>query len=128
MSTTIASEDLGTGFCRVAIAAPTTRVDLALPVGVPVVSLLPAIVTRAEQDPTASHGWTLRRLDGARLDPAAPLALAGVREGARLTAAGIDEDRAVDLARTIIALLEGAFILARASKPPTPCTPPAEPR
>jgi type VII secretion integral membrane protein EccD len=92
VSTTITSEDLGTGFCRVAIAAPTTRVDLALPVGVPVVSLLPAIVTRAEQDPTASHGWTLRRLDGARLDPAAPLALAGVREGELLLlTAGHDE-------------------------------------
>jgi AcrR family transcriptional regulator len=54
------------------------------------------------------------------------LATAGVFDAwiagasARLTAAGIDEDRAVDLARTIIALLEGAFILARASKTTDP--------
>lgn len=69
------------GFCRVCVAAPTTRVDLALPVAVPLISLLPAIVTRAEQDPSAQHGWALSRLDGARLDPAAPLAVSGVREG-----------------------------------------------
>jgi type VII secretion integral membrane protein EccD len=71
----------GEGFCRVAIAAPATRVDLALPTGVPLVALLPSVVTYAEQDPAAPHGWALSRLDGSRLDPAAALAAAGVREG-----------------------------------------------
>ena len=34
--------DTAAGFTRVAIAAPTTRVDLALPTAVPLVALLPA--------------------------------------------------------------------------------------
>ena len=72
---------IGSGFCRVQIAAPTTRVDLALPTGVPLAGLLPAIVGYAEQDPPRREGWALSRLDGSRLDPAAGLAAAGVREG-----------------------------------------------
>lgn len=76
-----AQDDAGGGFTRVAIAAPTTRVDLALPTSVPLVTLLPAIVGHAEQDPTAPGSWALSRLDGTRLDPAAALAVAGVREG-----------------------------------------------
>ena len=71
----------GAGFCRVQIAAPTTRVDLAVPTAVPLAALLPSIVSFAEQDGAAPHGWALSRLDGARLDPAAGLAVAGVREG-----------------------------------------------
>ena len=71
----------GAGFCRVQVAAPTTRVDLAVPTAVPLAALLPGIVSFAEQDGAAPHGWALSRLDGARLDPGAGLAVAGVREG-----------------------------------------------
>jgi hypothetical protein len=79
MTAAVTSE--GEGFCRVAVAAPTTRVDLALPTGVPLVALLSSVVTHAEEDPAAPHGWALSRLDGTRLDPATALAAAGVREG-----------------------------------------------
>jgi type VII secretion integral membrane protein EccD len=72
---------IGSGFCRVQIAAPTTRVDLALPTTVPLAGLLPAIVGYAEQDLAAPQGWALSRLDGTRLDPAAGLIVAGIREG-----------------------------------------------
>jgi type VII secretion integral membrane protein EccD len=72
---------LGSGFCRVQVAAPTTRVDLALPTSVPVAGLLPAIVGYAEQDLAAPQGWALSRLDGTRLDPAGGLAIAGIQEG-----------------------------------------------
>ena len=77
----------GGGFCRVQIAGPTTRVDVAVPTAVPLAALLPSIVTFAEQDwaaqqdGAAPHGWALSRLDGTRLDPAAALAVTGVREG-----------------------------------------------
>ena len=71
----------GSGFCRVQIAAPNTRVDLALPTAVPLAGLLPAIVGYAEQNLAAPRGWALSRLDGSRLDPAAGLAAVGVREG-----------------------------------------------
>src|ERR1700754_280147 len=83
VSVTSADPDTAEGgaFCRVAIAAPATRVDLALPTSVPLVVLLPSIVTFAEQDPAEPHGWAISRLDGTRLDPATPLAAAGVREG-----------------------------------------------
>jgi type VII secretion integral membrane protein EccD len=73
--------EAGSGFCRVQVAAPTTRVDLALPTGVPLAGLLPAIVGYAEQDLGAPDGWALSRLDGTRLDPAAGLAAFGIREG-----------------------------------------------
>jgi type VII secretion integral membrane protein EccD len=72
---------LGGGFCRVQIAGPTTRVDLAVPTAVPLAALLPSVVAFAEQDGAAPHGWALSRLDGTRLDPAAALAVAGIREG-----------------------------------------------
>jgi type VII secretion integral membrane protein EccD len=65
----------------VSVAAPTTRVDLALPTSVPLAALLPSIVTFAEQDPAASQSWALSRLDGTRLDHAAELGATGVREG-----------------------------------------------
>ena len=77
----------GSGFCRVQIAGPTTRVDLSVPTTVPLAALLPTIVTFAEQDwaaqqdGAAPHGWALSRLDGTRLDLAAALAAAGIREG-----------------------------------------------
>ena len=71
----------GSGFCRVQIAGPTTRVDLALPTGVPLAALLPSIVGYAEQNPGAPEGWALSRLDGGPLDPAAGLASVGIREG-----------------------------------------------
>ena len=71
----------GSGFCRVQVAAPTTRVDLALPTAVPLAGLLPAIVDYAEQNAAAPEGWALSRLDGSRLDPALGLGPAGVREG-----------------------------------------------
>lgn len=85
MTVSAPSADLDTAeggaFCRVAIAGPATQVDLALPAAVPVAALLPSIVTFAEQDPAAAHGWALSRLDGTRLDPGAALTAAGVREG-----------------------------------------------
>jgi len=71
----------GGGFCRVQIAGPTTRVDLSVPTAVPLAALLPSIVYFAEQDAAAPQGWALSRLDGARLDPAAALTVAGIREG-----------------------------------------------
>ena len=71
----------GGGFCRVQIAGPTTRVDLSLPTAVPLAALLPGIVAFAEQNGAAPQGWALSRLDGTRLDPAAALAVAGIREG-----------------------------------------------
>jgi type VII secretion integral membrane protein EccD len=76
-----AASGVGSGFCRVQVAGPTTRVDLALPTAVPLAGLLPSIVAFAEQDAAAPQGWALSRLDGVRLDPAAALAAGGVREG-----------------------------------------------
>ena len=82
MTTAAAEPDgIGGGFCRVQIAGPTTRVDLAVPTAVPLAALLPSIVSFAEQDAAAPQGWALSRLDGARLDPAAALTVAGIREG-----------------------------------------------
>ena len=52
-----------------------------MPTAVPLAALLPSIVSFAEQDAAAPQGWALSRLDGARLDPAAALTVAGIREG-----------------------------------------------
>ncbi len=84
--------DVGT-FCRVTVAAPTTRVDLAVPAQVPVAALLPALLRHAgdpagaggdggSSDGGAVHGgWVLRTVDGTTLDPAVSLDAAGVHDG-----------------------------------------------
>jgi type VII secretion integral membrane protein EccD len=73
-------------FCRVGVAGPRGRVDLAVPFGVPLArlvgSLLRHVGETVGQDGGASHGgWVLRGGDGARLDPARSLRELGVREG-----------------------------------------------
>ena len=53
---TVAPEGVtAAGFCRVQVAAPTTRVDLAVPTAVPLAALLPGIVSFAEQDDSAAQ-------------------------------------------------------------------------
>ncbi|MFG1608395.1 type VII secretion integral membrane protein EccD [Actinoplanes sp. NPDC049265] len=71
-----------TGLVRVTVAAPTRRVDLALPDRAPVAEMLPGLLRRAAlpaDDPDT--GWVLRRPDGTLVDPAATLAAQHVRDG-----------------------------------------------
>ncbi|WP_084897330.1 type VII secretion integral membrane protein EccD [Streptomyces sp. CB03238] len=74
------------GFCRVAVAGPRGRADLAVPTEVPLARLLPALLRHAGEEPgpdggTTHGGWTLRRLDGSRLQHSRTLATQEVREG-----------------------------------------------
>ncbi|MEU2721527.1 type VII secretion integral membrane protein EccD [Streptomyces smyrnaeus] len=76
----------GSAFCRIAIAGPRSRADLAVPLGVPLSRLMPALVRHAGEetgpDGGALHeGWALRTADGARLDGARTLGAQQVREG-----------------------------------------------
>ncbi|MFY1635101.1 type VII secretion integral membrane protein EccD [Solwaraspora sp. WMMB335] len=74
----------GTGLARIAVVAPTRRIDLALPEHLPLVGLLPAVLRHAEEDPsdgTADGGWALRRTDGSTLDLARTLAAQHIRDG-----------------------------------------------
>ncbi|MCE7001599.1 type VII secretion integral membrane protein EccD [Kibdelosporangium philippinense] len=71
------------GYCRIRLAGPRTRVDLAVPSGVPLAALLPTLLKHAvdEKDEGEAGGWTLSTIDGGALDPAASLTASGVREG-----------------------------------------------
>lgn len=74
------------GFRRITVAGPATRVDLAVPAGIPIASLLPgllrhAVPERGEDGGAAHDGWVLARADGVRLDPARSLASESIHEG-----------------------------------------------
>ncbi|WP_078900358.1 type VII secretion integral membrane protein EccD [Streptomyces sp. SBT349] len=64
------STTAATGFCRVTIAAPTSRIDLALPADSPVAELCPEILALAGLTPEqgAPVGYHLVRRDGTVLD------------------------------------------------------------
>jgi len=77
----------GTGLARIAVVAPTRRIDLALPEHLPLVGLLPAVLRQADENPsdgTADGGWALRRTNGSTLDLNRTLAAQQVRDGETL--------------------------------------------
>lgn len=73
------------GLARVTISAPQRRVDVALPEHVPLVELLPELLSHSGEgladDGERHGGWLLRRADGAVLTPAQGLFSQGVRDG-----------------------------------------------
>lgn len=71
-----------TGLVRVTVAAPTRRIDLALPDRAPVAEMLPGLLRRAAAaDDIPDGGWVLRRPDGTPIDPAGTLTGQHVRDG-----------------------------------------------
>ncbi|MEU6024909.1 type VII secretion integral membrane protein EccD [Micromonospora sp. NPDC048871] len=77
----------GTGLARIAVVAPSRRLDLALPEHLPLVGLLPAVLRQADEEPsdgTAHGGWMLRRSDGSAIDLSRTLAAQNVRDGETL--------------------------------------------
>lgn len=77
------SASVMTGFCRVTIVGPNTRIDLALPEDVPVAEIFPDILQMSGQAAgDAPHlGYGLARLGHEPLDPALSLASQQVRNG-----------------------------------------------
>ncbi|WP_430789815.1 type VII secretion integral membrane protein EccD [Actinoplanes sp. G11-F43] len=75
----------GPSLARVTIAAPTRRLDLALPDNMLVAELLPHLLRHAEGalgEPSERYGgWVLRRATGTTLEPGKNLASQGVRDG-----------------------------------------------
>lgn len=71
--------------CRVTIVAPRTRMDLALPVEIPLADLLPTLLRHAGEDPDdpafLRGGWVLQRLGENALDPSQRLTELGIRDG-----------------------------------------------
>ena len=78
MSTTAA-----TGFCRVTVVAPDSRIDVALPEDVAVADVYPEILrlVRPDQPQGAPTGYHLVRRDGTVLDGARSLAAQQVLDG-----------------------------------------------
>ncbi|MDW5327953.1 type VII secretion integral membrane protein EccD [Plantactinospora sp. KLBMP9567] len=76
---------MASGFSRVTVVAPRSRVDLALPADVPLADLLPTVLSYAgdalADDPAARNGWTLSRMGGAALDSSRSPAQLEVRDG-----------------------------------------------
>jgi type VII secretion integral membrane protein EccD len=79
------SPNIGADLCRVTIIAPRTRVDVALPVDVPLADLLPTLLRYAGEDlPDAGlvhSGWALQRIGETPLDPARSVSSLGIRDG-----------------------------------------------
>lgn len=73
------------GLARVTISAPQRRVDVALPEHVPLVELLPELLSYSGEglaDDGEKHGgWLLRRADGSVLASAQGLSPQGIRDG-----------------------------------------------
>jgi type VII secretion integral membrane protein EccD len=73
------------GLCRVTIIAPDGRVDVALPVGVPLADLLPTLLRHAGEnlpDRGIVHGgWSLQRLGETPLDAAKSPTALSIRDG-----------------------------------------------
>ena len=77
------STSTATGFCRVTVVAPDSRIDVALPEDVPLADVYPEVLrlsgqTLAEGAPTGFH---LVRRDGTVLDSSLPLIAQQVRDG-----------------------------------------------
>lgn len=72
-------------FTRVAVVAPRSRVDVALPTDVPVVDLLPGLLEmvgeRSPDGGSAHDGWRLTGVDGRPLDTARTLGALDVLDG-----------------------------------------------
>ncbi|WP_433215082.1 type VII secretion integral membrane protein EccD [Dactylosporangium sp. CS-047395] len=79
------AENVGAGLARVVLAAPKRRLDLALPVQIPLAMLMPGVLPRAGEslaDDGLDHGgWVLRRTDGSTLDMGRTLAAQHVHDG-----------------------------------------------
>ncbi|AXK35395.1 type VII secretion integral membrane protein EccD [Streptomyces armeniacus] len=81
MSTTASAA--ATGFCRVTIVAPDSRIDVALPEDIPVADIYPEILRLSGQSPAegAPVGYHLVRRDGTVLDSARSFAAQRVLDG-----------------------------------------------
>ena len=86
----------GPSLARVTVAAPTRRMDLALPDNMLVAELLPHLVRHADDalgDATPRQGgWVLRRATGGVLEADRNLAAQGVRDGELLHLSPARED------------------------------------
>jgi type VII secretion integral membrane protein EccD len=76
---------VGGDLCRVTIIAPNGRVDVALPVDVPVADLLPTLLRHAGADladrGVVHGGWSLQRLGETPLDNGMSVTALNIRDG-----------------------------------------------
>ncbi|MFC9330528.1 type VII secretion integral membrane protein EccD [Kitasatospora sp. NPDC057015] len=77
------SANATTGFCRVTVVAPDSRIDVALPEDVPLADVYPEVLRLSGQTQPdgAPTGFHLVRRDGTVLDSGLPLAAQQVRDG-----------------------------------------------
>ncbi|MEU1631069.1 type VII secretion integral membrane protein EccD [Streptomyces sp. NPDC020096] len=81
------STTAGTGFCRVTVVAPDSRIDVALPEDIALADVYPEILRLSGQSQPdgAPTGWHLVRRDGTVLDGARSLAAQRVLDGELLS-------------------------------------------
>ncbi|MDH6579645.1 type VII secretion integral membrane protein EccD [Kitasatospora sp. MAP5-34] len=77
------SANATTGFCRVTVVAPDSRIDVALPEDVPLADVYPEVLRLSGQTQVdgAPTGFHLVRRDGTVLDSGLPLSAQQVRDG-----------------------------------------------
>lgn len=78
----------GVGLCRVTVIAPNSRVDVALPVDVPIAEMLPTLLRHAGADMADAGlvhgGWSLQRLGETPLDSSQNATALALRDGEML--------------------------------------------
>jgi ESX secretion system protein EccD len=81
----VATASVMSSTCRLTVITPKWRVDLAVPVDIPVSDLLTTLVRsmgpELADDGASQGGWVLQQLGKAPLEPSATLATAQVRDG-----------------------------------------------
>ncbi|MBI1758909.1 MAG: type VII secretion integral membrane protein EccD [Actinobacteria bacterium] len=79
------SSNAGVGLCRVTVIAPHSRVDVALPIDVPLAELLPTLLRHAGADLAdaglAPGGWSLQRLGETPFDSSRSAGGLAIRDG-----------------------------------------------
>src|SRR3954468_18448396 len=85
-SSSTAAPAAGTGeLCRLVLCGPNSRIELAVPVHVPLAHLLPTLLSRLGGDLAtaglAHGGWVLQRLGGGPPDEALGTAALGLADG-----------------------------------------------
>jgi type VII secretion integral membrane protein EccD len=93
-------------YCRVAVIAPSTRVDLALPADVPIIDLLPMLLQytgETHDDGGGQHGgWKLMRVGHGELEGGRTLRSLDVADGEVLRLTGREEDTVVPVFDDIV--------------------------
>jgi type VII secretion integral membrane protein EccD len=84
------ADEVAGGLCRVRVTGPRARVDLALPIDIPLAEMLPDLLDWTGTD-EATSGWIVTKLDGVELDIGRPVGELGIYDAEELLLTRVSE-------------------------------------